>query len=111
MEKVIIQISPEVVDYLNKLVGLLFEKQYFSFQEFAHQYVNQIYDFIEFDLINFPQKETPPDLRHLGAFYAFFNANKQTTWYLFYEKRNCQILITHIVNNHLPEISLVNDKS
>lgn len=83
MEKVTIQISHDVVDYLNKLVGVLFEKEYFNFQEYAHRYVNQIYDFIEYDLVNFPQKETPPDLRHLGNFYAFFNANKQTTWYVF----------------------------
>ena len=47
MEKVKIEILPEVVDFLNNLVKILFHKEYFGFEESAQNYVQNIYDFIE----------------------------------------------------------------
>ena len=105
MEKVKIEIRPEVIDFLNELVGILFFKEYFGFEESAQFYVQKIYDFIETELVNFPQKTTPKALKKFGSNYVFYNANNRTTWYVFFEKNNNRYLISHITNNHIKELN------
>lgn len=41
MEK-IVSVSPNVTEYLKELVTILYEKEYFGFEEDAHQYVEKI---------------------------------------------------------------------
>lgn len=41
-EKTIITYSPSVRAYLIELIAILYEKEYFGFEESAHQYVEQI---------------------------------------------------------------------
>lgn len=105
MEKVKIEILPEVTEFLNKLVELLFYKEYFGFEDTAQFYVQKIYDFIENDLINFPHKTTPKKLKKFGSNYAFYRPNNRTTWYIFFEKSNNRYLITHLTNNHVKELN------
>ena len=38
---------PEVIDYFNELVTILYEKQYFSFEEYAYDYVESLLDDIK----------------------------------------------------------------
>lgn len=105
MEKVKIEILPEVTDFLNELVEILFYKEYFGFEDTAQFYVQKIYDFIENDLINFPHKSTPKKLKKFGSNYAFYRPNDRTTWYIFFEKSNNRYLITHLTNNHVKDLN------
>lgn len=105
MEKVKIEILPEVIDFLNELTELLFYKEYFGFEDSAQLYVQKIYDFFECDLLNFPHKSTPKKLKKFGSNYAFYRPNDRTTWYIFFEKSNNRYLITHLTNNHVKELN------
>lgn len=105
MEKVKSEIFPEVITFLNELIGQLFHKEYFGFEDSAQLYVQKIYDFIENDLMNFPHKTTPVKLKKFGSNYAFYRPNNRTTWYVFFEKNNNRYLITYITNNHVKELN------
>ncbi len=105
MEKVTIEILPEVIDYLNKLTQVLFDKEYFGFEETAQQYVQNIYDFMEYEIVNFPHKATPKPLKKFGSNYAFYKANNRTTWYIFFEKNANRYLITYLTNNHYKDLN------
>jgi hypothetical protein len=101
LEKVKIEISIEVIGYLNELIKILFEKEYFSFEESAQLYVKDIYDFIEFELYNLPHKTTTHKIKNFGSKYVCYKANKRTTWYIFFT--------THITNNHMQDINVLNE--
>lgn len=102
MEKEI-TFQQDVNQFLRKLILILFENDYFGFEENAELYVSKIYDFIENDLSNFPPKKTPEKLVKLGTNYTFYKANENTTWYIFFEKKDNRYLITYITNNHSTE--------
>ncbi len=97
-------LQQNVREYLDNLIQILFENDYFGFEESAQIYVSKIYDFIEHELINFPYKITPEKLSHFGQKYAFYNANNRTTWYIFFEIKDSRLLITYLTNNHAPEL-------
>lgn len=103
MEKVIF--GKEVLNYFDNLVFTLFEKDYFGFRESAENYVNNISEFVYFNILTFPHKKTPKSLRHLGSDYIFYKPNTRTTWYVFFEKRNQNYLITGILNNYSEEVN------
>lgn len=105
MEKISVQYLPEIEYFINNLSDLLFEKEYFSFYEYAADYVDNLTFFIENDLINFPHKTTPIKLKKLGSNYVFYRPNNRTTWYIFFEKSNNRYLITHLTNNHVKELN------
>ena len=101
MEKVIFK--NKVLDYLDGLVYTLFKEEYFSYSENAQLYVDKIVDFIILEINSFPHKITPKNLIDLGSNYIFYKSNTRTTWYIFFEKRNQNYLITRIINNHCEE--------
>ena len=103
MEKVEIVFQKEAIVFLDSLVEILYRNNYFSFIENSEDYVSKIYDFIEYDLINFPHQKTPAELKKFSSNYIFFKINSRTTWYIFFEKNNQNYLITHIINNHCEE--------
>ncbi|NGM60497.1 hypothetical protein G5B30_01085 [Sphingobacterium sp. SGG-5] len=106
MEKVVV-LQQDVADFLENLIWILFEKEYFGFEESAQVYVSKIYDFIEFDLVNFPPKRTPHKLRRYGSKYVFYKANSHTTWYIFFESRGARYVITYITNNHMEDVNFL----
>ena len=71
MGKVKIEILPEVIDYLNNLTQILFDQEYFGFEETAQQYVQNIYDFMEYEIVNFPHKATPKPLNNSDLIMLF----------------------------------------
>lgn len=105
MEKISVQYLPEIEYFINDLSDLLFEKEYFSFYEYAAHYVDNLTFFIEKELFNFPHKKTPIKLRKFGSNYVFYRPNNRTTWYIFFEKSNNRYLITHLTNNHVKELN------
>lgn len=100
MGKVIVQYLPEVEDYLNDLVLILFQKEYFGFLESADNYVDTLVDFIDLNIDNVISKSSPFELKYLGANYFKYKANNTTTWYIFFEKSDSRYLVRFITNNH-----------
>lgn len=100
MEEIEIQYLPEVEEYLNELIYLLFQKEYFGFIESAFKYIDNLTDFVEKNINNFPAKNTPSNLIELGSKYIFYKANQNTTWYIFFERSQNRYLITFITNNY-----------
>jgi hypothetical protein len=95
LEKVII--SPLVVDKLESLILVLFEKEYFGFIESAMEYVDNIYDFI----LTIPsQKKKRAKKSKFGNWYCSYKANKNTTYFISFDYEGDVYLIKNITNNH-----------
>jgi len=69
----------------------------------SYDYVDKIIDFIENDIATFPSKKTPTALKNFGSKYIFYKSNQRTTWYIFFENKNNNFLITNIINSHCEE--------
>lgn len=93
-----------VLNYLDHLVYILFKEEYFGFMQSSYDYVDKIIDFIESDIATFPSKKTPAALKNFGSRYIFYKSNQRTTWYVFFENRKNDFLITNIINSHCEEI-------
>lgn len=102
MEGQRIIVTDEVVAYLDDLVKVLYDKEYFGFIDSAINYVVDLYGFIE-TIPREIHKKTPVVLAKYGSFYSFFNTGSRTTWYLFFEKQDNNYIITGILNNHCEE--------
>ncbi len=95
MEEIIL--LPEVISKLNQLVNILYEKEYFGFIDSAFNYANNIYDFI----YTIPQQRYKLTAnKKLGTYYCSFKANRNTTWYITFDKQDNRYLIQDISNNH-----------
>jgi len=100
-------ILPKVLDYLENLVIILYEKGYFSFPETSRNYVKELLVDVK---MNLPTKLHRPAPKHFdkygkGMKYASFRKNKHTTWYVFFKiyEKNEEInyLVRYIANNHV----------
>ena len=97
---------PEVQEYLDNLIPILYEKGYFSFVDTAIKYVDGLVDDIQNNLTIRPHKRAPDRYKKYGddIHYASFRKNKRTTWYAFFTKyeEDGEIiyLIRYIGNNH-----------
>lgn len=92
-----------VLQFFDDLVYDLFENEYFGFLESSEIFVNKIVNFIYHNISTFPSKKTPPKLESLGSNYIFYKSNSRTTWYVFFEQKDNNYLVTHIINNHCEE--------
>lgn len=99
MEEIEIILQQNVTNYLEELILILYENEYFGFESDAQIYVQKIYDFIEHNLPIFPHKITPENLTDLGSKYIFYKANPSTTWYIFFESSDNRFLVSYITNN------------
>ena len=99
-------ILPEVLEYLDDLVFILFKNEYFGFLETSINYVDELIDDITLLLPIKLHKPAPIYFDKYGKEmdYAIFRKNKNTTWYVFFEtyEENGEIiyLVCHIENNH-----------
>jgi hypothetical protein len=98
---------PEVMEYIESLVPLLYEKGYFGIADTAKKYVDGLYSDIQRNLPTRQHKRAPKHYTKYGEdlHYASFVKNKRTTWYAFftkYQNENDEIiyLIRYIGNNH-----------
>lgn len=98
--------TQEVIDYLNELVDILYEKGYFGFEENAHRYVDELVANIRADLPFKVKKPVPPYFDRYGKdmWYASFRKNRGTQWYVFFTvyRKDDEIvyLVRYIANNH-----------
>jgi hypothetical protein len=97
---------PEVLEYLEDLAEILYEKGYLSFEETASKYVLDLYDSIVTSLPIHLHKPAPANFRRYGKnlFYATFRKNRRTSWYVFFTKHidndDIVYLVRYISNNH-----------
>ncbi|MCP2027140.1 hypothetical protein L1276_002284 [Flavobacterium sp. HSC-32F16] len=101
--KIEVIFTPLVISYLDDLVVILYKKQYFGFIESAEEYVDNIYDAVPEIIKRSLHKKTPKSLQCLGSNYIFYKSNARTTWYIFFEKRDQNYVITGITNNYAEE--------
>lgn len=98
---------PEVRFYFRELMDILFEKEYFGFEDSAIQYVRDLVQEIEKELPCKPARPAPryfdKYVKHM--FYASFRKSRQTVWYVFYTKYRLKgetvYLVRFMSNNHL----------
>ncbi len=99
--------TPNVKEYLNNLILILYEKEYFGFRDSARKYVIELIEDISQKLPHRPHKPAPPyfDRYGKGMSYATFPKSKQTAWYAFFTKYNGNgeivYLIRYITNSHV----------
>ena len=99
-------VLPSVVGYLDELVTILFEKRYFSYWDYANNYVEELLDEVYETLPTKPRKPAPSYFERYGndMYYSTFKKSRRTIWYVFfriYEENGEQIYqIRYIGNNH-----------
>ena len=108
MEK-IVSVSPNVTEYLKELVTILYEKEYFGFEEDAHQYVEKLKTAIYEDLPSLTHHEAPEELKNYGKRYVKIRGSKNTMWYVFFSNMKNRYLIQLIINNHVPQSKNLNE--
>lgn len=101
MERIEILVSPNVIDYLDELIQILYQNNYFGFRESAEKYVSAIYSNIPILILHQTHKNSPKKLKKHGEFYVSYSSNSRTTWYIFFSKFEHRILIKYITNNHV----------
>lgn len=93
----------EVAFYLDDLIFELYKKDYFAYIESAELFVDKLIDFISQNMLTFPAKKTPFKIKYLGSKYIFYKSTKRTTWYIFFEQKDNDFVITNVKNNNSQE--------
>ena len=93
----------KVVIYLNELVDILYECNYFGFKESAYDYVDWILDRIESNISVSPSKTAPEYFSKFGKNLSYFSLkrNPNTTWYVFFKHEADLYHVYYISNNHV----------
>jgi hypothetical protein len=94
--------SPQVRVYFQELEDILFEKEYFGFEDSSIQYVRKLFFEIRDTLPNRLKKPAPPYFNRYGKgmYYAVFKKNNNTSWYVFFNYEDDVYYIRYIGNNH-----------
>lgn len=98
--------TPEVRQYFKELSHVLYERDYFSYLDYAERYVEELFADIKANLPTRLHKPAPKFFDKYGKnmYYATFRKNKQTSWYAFFTKYNengdTTYLVRYIANNH-----------
>lgn len=78
--------APEVRAYFRELAKILFDKEYFGFEESAVKYVRELIFKIRDNLPVSMTYPAPPYFSRFGSnlYYVSFRRNKSTQWYAFF---------------------------
>lgn len=99
MGKIVI-FSDEVSDKLDEIAEILYRNQYFGFVEDADHYVEKIHNYIYENIDKPILKISPKKFQKFGNFYFKYKANENTTWYIFFDRKDSRYLVNYILNNH-----------
>ncbi|SFQ21135.1 hypothetical protein [Parafilimonas terrae] len=89
--------KPSVTRKLNKLVSILYKKEYFSYRASAIEYVKGIENFINTIPTQQAYHTTNPKY---GLFYCMYKPNRHTAWYITFDTDGETWLVKNIFNNH-----------
>lgn len=98
---------PEVRQYLKELIQVLFEQEYFSFEETAAKYVEDLFGDIKESLPVRSKRLAPAYFGRYGnnMYYCTFRKSKRTQWYVFFniysDNGELIYLVRYISNNHM----------
>ncbi|MGA9212574.1 hypothetical protein [Kaistella sp.] len=90
------------LDYLTKI---LYIKQYFSYLEDVDNYIDEVYDVIESNIENRIFENAADPFRKFGENFLRYKVNNQTFWDVFFEQKDNQFIINHILDNHSQNFS------
>ncbi|NDV94040.1 hypothetical protein D0T84_03790 [Dysgonomonas sp. 521] len=95
-------LTKEVKLYFLELIELLYEKDYFGFEDAAFDYVNDLIRDITISLPRKLKKKAPSYFDKYGKelHYAVYKKNRNTQWYVFFQYENGIYLVRYIGNNH-----------
>jgi hypothetical protein len=74
------------------------DKDYFAYIASTELFVDKLIDFINQNIAIFPAKKTTPKIEYLGSSSIFYKSNNRTTWYIFFEQKENDFIITNIIN-------------
>lgn len=101
MEK--IKVTTFLIGKLNRLVTVLYKKEYFGFLSTSEKYVAKIYTFI-YTIPSLPMRYCTNN--NYGKYYAICKMNANTTYYITYDFENEFYLVKNIFSNHEKEYAL-----
>ena len=105
-----IRYHKDVLLFFDELTDILIEKDYFSFYEYSVQYVEDLIFYVRSNIALQNHKKAPVYFSKYGKnlFYITYQRNKQTTWYILFQKTEQCYFIRHITNNHVAETQYFN---
>ena len=91
-----------VAEYLNELIAVLYDNEYFGFKESAYDYVDWIFEQIESSINRKVSKPAPKYFckYSAGLSYVVYKRNSNTSWYVFFQKQEDTYYIFYIGNNY-----------
>lgn len=99
MEKIIFY-SDDFEHSIKNLIDILYQNEYFGFEDSAIFYTDKIFDFIEYNIELPISKDSPENFKKFGEKFLKYKANNRTTWYIFFDQKGNKFLVNHILNNH-----------
>jgi len=95
--------SLEFLEELTDIVGILVERDYFSSEEYAQQYIQSMTNYIRQSSNLSTNKHVPSIFHKYGKNlkYITYKANSHTTWYVMFEEYEDSYVIRHITNSHI----------
>jgi hypothetical protein len=100
-------IKESVIQYLDDLIFVLYNNEYFGFIDSSEIFIDKLINFIYENIEIFPSKKTPIQIQYLGTNYIFYKSTQRTTWYIFFEQKNKNFVITNIINNNSEEVKFL----
>ena len=100
--KPIVNYESNVINYLNYLTKILFEKGYFGFEDSALEYIADLKNFVTNYISILPKYKAPTYFSKYGKNmqYVSYAINNRTTWYFFFRQEADIYVICYITNNH-----------
>jgi plasmid stabilization system protein ParE len=94
--------APKVSEYLNNLIDILYENDYFSYRDSAEEYVIDLLDKIRLSLPTFTHRLPRYRRKVYGKHtkYITIRKNKHTSYYIFFLQKADKYIVTYIGNNH-----------
>lgn len=98
-----VNFAKNVIQYLDTLSDVLIKNQYFSQYETSYLYVEKLIDYCTEYIPLLPGNKAPERFKKYGndLHYLAYRANKRTTWYIFYIRKDNRFIVTYITNNHV----------
>jgi hypothetical protein len=94
-------VRPLVHQKLHELFTALLLEDYFSLEENARVYIDKLLNFIE---TVSAQKHRLTKDKQWGMYYTAYKANRNTTWYIVFDKfENGGYIVNNVFNNHTEE--------